>query len=45
MESNLWLCGITNINIFDIKITILEGNMDGLENTFLHVDQYKLFKS
>lgn len=43
VESSLWLCGIPNINIFDIKITMLEGNVDGLENTFLYADQCKLF--
>lgn len=43
VESSLWLCGILNINILDIKITMLEGNVDGLENTFLYADQCKLF--
>lgn len=45
MESSLWLCGIPKINSFDIKITILEGNVDGLENTFLYADQCKLFNN
>lgn len=45
MESRLWLCGLLNINIPDIKITILECFVEGLEKSSLYADLCKLFNN
>lgn len=45
MESRLWLCGLLNINIPDIKIAILEGFVEGLEKGFSYADLCKLLNN
>lgn len=45
MESSLWLCGLLNINIPDIKNTILEAFVEELENISLYADQCKPFNN
>jgi len=45
MESRLRLCGFLNINILDIKITILEGPTEGLGKNSSYADLCKLFNN
>lgn len=45
MESRLRLCGLLSINILDIKITILEGPVEGLGKNSSYADLCKLFNN